>query len=78
MTRDNRLSVMVARKMAEPPSKPVSFSPMGKLEELKSGQWWLWFGEAEMSDGSIVLGSCQGAAEEADVFALETFEPDEE
>lgn len=77
MERENRYAAEVLREMDKPRPKPVSFSILETLDELKSGQWWLYRVEAEMSDGSIIEGTVQGACAEADVFAPETWEADE-
>lgn len=78
MALDNKYATEVARKMAEPPPKPIRFHIIEEIECLNGGQWYIWKVTAEMSDGSEVEGSVQGGCENSDSFAAETWEVDPE
>jgi hypothetical protein len=53
---------------------PLKFELNEKLEELKSGQWWVWSCDADMSDGSNRLGSVQS---DGHMIAEETWQEDD-
>lgn len=57
-------------------SKPIKIHPVEKIDELKSGQWWLWDCEVEMSDGTTRIGTCEGSEHELAEETLE-LEPQE-
>lgn len=42
-----------------------------KIDELKSGQWWLWCCDVEMPDGSTAHGTVRGNGHETDSATLE-------
>lgn len=54
--------------------KPIHFHINEKLDELKSGQWWLWSCTANMSDGTEREGSVQS---DGHMIAEETWQEDD-
>jgi hypothetical protein len=57
--------------------KPLKFELDEKLEELKSGQWWLWSCYADMSDGTNRRGTVQGADELVGVVEPSTWQEED-
>ena len=41
-----------------------------KIDELKSGQWWLWSCDVEMPDGRTLPATIQGSEHETDPSTL--------
>jgi hypothetical protein len=75
---DNRSLIIAAlhasliyKQERKPTPKPIRFHLNEKLDELKSGQWWLWSCTATMSDGTEREGSVQS---DGHMIAEETFE----
>lgn len=54
--------------------KPTQFFLDEKLEELKSGQWWVWSCTAEMSDGTERRGTVQS---DGHMFAEQTWQEED-
>lgn len=42
-----------------------------KIDELKSGQWWLWDCDVEMPDGRVIEGTVQGNEHQIEASTLE-------
>lgn len=67
---------MISMQTPTDKPKPLRFSINDDqpLDELKSGQWWLWEVNAEMDDGTERMGTVQGASVDAGVFEESTWE----
>jgi len=78
MTLDNQRAVFAAQMEAKPAPRPIRFHPIEVIDELKSGQWWLWSCTADMSDGSERHGTIQGGHEFTGVVEPSTWEEDNE
>jgi hypothetical protein len=50
--------------------------PIRKIDELKSGQWYVWEADAELEDGSIIAGFVE-ADYGANLIEETSFEPEE-
>jgi hypothetical protein len=55
--------------------KPLKFSinDLTPLETYKEDQWFEWEVNAEMSDGTERMGTCQGGCENSDTFEASTW-----